>query len=189
MTTFQPPMSYQRRGARIAGRGLVGIALAVSVVGVSAGSAFADDNQNTTANAEVLGGITLTDLTASFTLTGTPGATVATGSTPVTYNVETNNETGYTVTVQSTTGDMVPADGVANPDTIPIGVLTVRETGGGAYQPVTSTTSGDPVLVHTQGNRSQDGGDDLSTDFQMRIPTVNADTYSATLNYLAATQL
>jgi hypothetical protein len=176
----------RRRGPRLVGHGLVGVALAASVIAISAGSASADDDMNTTANAEVLSGITLTALTPSFTLTGTPGATVGT-PTPVTYTVETNNSTGYTVTVQSATATMTPAIS-GNTDSIPIGVLTVRESGAGAFSPVTAI-GGTAVVVHAQAIRSVDAGDNLSTDFRMRIPTVRADTYSATLNYLAATQL
>lgn len=178
--------SITRRSARFAGFGLAVAALATSVVAVSAGSASADPDGGTIANAVVESGITLTDLTPAFTLTGIPGETVATGSTPVTYNVETNNAGGYTVTVQSATATMYPA--VANGDTIPIANLTVRETGGGAYTPLT-TIGGTAVVVHDQDVRSGNGGDLLSTDFQMRMPTVAAGTYSATLNYLAATPL
>jgi hypothetical protein len=165
------------------GHGLFGVALAASVIAFAPGTASAAPGGTTTANAAVTSGITLTALTPSFTLTGTPGATVTT-ATPVTYNVETNNPTGYTVTVQSATATMV-ANTAGNTDSIPIGVLTVRESGAGAYSPVT-TIGGTAVLVHSQGGRSANGGDPLSTDFQMRMPTVNADTYTATLNYLAA---
>ena len=183
-----PHRSALRRGVRLAAHGLTAAALATSAIAVAGGPASADPNGTTTANAAVLSGITLTALTASFTLTGTPGATVATG-TPVTYNVETNNVTGYTVTVQSATALMLPSNPVTNTDSIPIGVLKVRETGTTGYTPVTALGAGTAVLVHTQTVRSADGGDALSTDFQMRIPTVKADTYRATLNYLAATPL
>jgi hypothetical protein len=177
----------QHRGARLARHGLAVAALAASVVAISGGSASAADNGSTTANAQVTAGITLTDLTPAFTLTGIPGATVGTGATPVTYTVETNNTTGYTVTVQSATATMVPTL-VGNADSIPIADLTVRESGTTVYSPVTAV-GGTAVRVHSQTGRSANGGDDLSTDFQMRIPVVNADTYSATLNYLTATQL
>lgn len=180
MTVRPPHPSIARRTTRLVAHGLVAAALAASVVAVSAGSASADPDGDTTANVAVASGITLTALTASFTLSGTPGATVGTVS-PVTYNVETNNVAGYTVTVQSVTATMAGTG--ANIDTIPIGDLTVRESGTVPYTPVASATA---VQVHTQAGRSANGGDALSTDFQMRIPTVNADTYSATLNYLAA---
>lgn len=187
MSTCAPPLTLERRPSRLALR-LVVAALATSVVAFSAGSASADTSGgSTTANAAVSSGITLTGLTPAFTLTGTPGATVGTGASPVVFNVETNNATGYTVTVQSATATMV-ANTAGNTDSIPIGVLTVRESGAGAYTPLT-TTGGTAVTVHTQGGRSANGGDPLSTDFQMRMPTVKADTYSATLNYLATTAL
>jgi hypothetical protein len=174
-------------GSSRAARRLVQLSCAALVLGAagvafSGGAANAADNQNTTANATVQSGITLTALTPSFTLTGTPGATVNTVAA-VTYNVETNNVDGYTVTVQSASAAMAPA--TPNGDTIPIADLTVRESGGGSFAPVTTGT----VIVHSQAGRSSNGGDNLSTDFRMRIPTVKDDTYTATLNYLATAAL
>jgi hypothetical protein len=174
-----PRSSFPYQGTRLAKGGIIAAALVAAALGGTAGSASADDNMDTTANAVVESGITLTALTGSFDLTGTPGATVQ--SVPVTYNVETNNPTGYTVTVLSASSTMDPA--VPNGDSIPIADLTVRETGPGAYSAVSSTVG---VPVHTQSARSANGGDNLSSEFQMRIPTVQAATYSATLNYLAA---
>jgi hypothetical protein len=155
--------------------------------GVAAGPASAapgdTSGQSTTANVAVTSGITMTGLTSSFLLSGTPGST-QTGIGAVTYNVETNNVAGYAVTVTSAADTMDPADTVGNLDRIPIGDLTVRESGGSGY---TGLSSSDPVTVHSQSGRSANGGDDLSSDFQIRVPVVNTDTYSATLNYVATT--
>jgi hypothetical protein len=153
------------------------------VVAGFAGTALAAPGGTTTANVAVSSGITMTGLTPGFTLSGAPGATV-TGIGAVSYNVETNNVAGYSVTVESQTATMAPTLG-GNPDTIPIAVLTARDGGTGiAYAPLSSTGV---TTVHTQAARSINGGDALTTDFMMRIPTVNADTYHATLNYVAST--
>ncbi len=165
--------------------GIVGIAMAASFAAIAGPASAAPGDtsgQATVAHVAVTSGITMTGLTPSFTLTGAPGATVS-GPAAVTFNVETNNVAGYAVTVQSTTATMDPALG-GNLDTIPIADLTVRETGGGAYTPVSDLTT---VTVHTQPGRSANGGDALSNDFQIRVPVVNADTYSATLDYVATT--
>jgi hypothetical protein len=186
--TGEHPSKSTRPVIRLAKVASVGLVVAVTAFGFGAGAASAagsnPDNGDTTAYAQVDSGITLTSLTSAFMLTGTPGATVSTGE-PVTYNVETNNVTGYTVSVQAAGSTMLPENTVANADTIPIADLTVRESGVGEFAPVTAV-GGNAVLVHAQDGRSANGGDNLSTDFRMRIPTVNADTYSATLNYLAA---
>ena len=116
------------------------------------------------------------------TLTGAPGATI-TGADAVTFNVETNNVAGYAVTVQPAASQMTPALG-GNADFIPIAALTVREGGTGTYTPLDDVN---PVTVHSQNSRSVNGGDVLTNDFQIRIPVVNVDTYSATLNYVATT--
>jgi hypothetical protein len=178
---------FARPVSRLAQRSCIGFAIVVAAVGFSAGAANATPSTtsggSTQANAQVESGITLTALTSSFTLTGTPGATVST-TTPVSYNVETNDPGGYSVTVQSASSTLFPA--VANGDTIPISDLTVRESGSGSYTPLSDSTF---VIVHSQTVRSANLGDDLATDFQMRIPTVEAGTYSATLNYLATSAL
>jgi hypothetical protein len=44
-----------------------------------------------------------------------------------------------------------------------------------------------PARGHSQSTRSANGGDDLSNDYQLRVPVVNEDTYSATLDYVATT--
>ena len=154
------------------------------VVAGFAGTAFAasTDPTPTTANVEVSSAITLTNLTPTFTLTGIPGQTVDNVLAPVTFNVLTNNTAGYAVTVQSETATMVPA--IANGDSIAIAALGVRETGTTPYSPMSSTV---PVTVHSQDTRSGLTGDALSNDYQITIPNVNSDTYTATLDYVATT--
>lgn len=186
-TTTPATATPSHRTGRILRGTLLGAALAVAFVGANPGSASAQDSgDSTVGNVAVEGGITLTGLTPSFTLTGTPGETV-TGDGAVEFNVETNNVAGYAVTVQSAAATMLPANTVTNTDSIAIGDLTVRESGAGAFTPMTASGAGAPVVVHTQATRSANGGDDLSNDYQINVPTVNVDTYSATLDYVATT--
>lgn len=155
---------------------------AILVAGPASAQPGETDEGSTTANVEVETAIALTGLTASFTLTGVPGATV-TGLSAVTFTVETNNLAGYVVTVQSTTATLAPGV-VTNLDSIPIGALSVRETGETIFSPLSSTST---VPVHSQAVRSAEGGDALSNDYQVVIPFVNEDTYTATIDYIATT--
>ncbi|WP_375423218.1 hypothetical protein [uncultured Friedmanniella sp.] len=180
------------RSARTSGRSqrlpcvaaltVLAAALATSSV-LPASAVPLTDSDSTTANVAVSSVITLTGLTSGFTLTGIPGATVATLNA-VTMNVETNNVAGYDVTVEAASDVLDPADTVANPDTIPIDALSVRENGTPTYTQLSDTT---PVTVHTQDSRSDDGGDVIGNDYSVDIPFVNVDTYSVTLNYIATT--
>jgi hypothetical protein len=180
VTTIQ-----NHRASRVIRGTLLGAALSAAFVGAMPGSASADDSGDTTdANVAVLSGITMTGLSESFLLTGTPGQTVTTDDGDVTFNVETNNVAGYVVTVQSQDPTMLPADTVANVDFIPIADLKVAVAGSGEFQAVSSA---DPVLVHSHPGRSENGGDDLADDYRIRIPVVDADTYSATIDYVATT--
>jgi hypothetical protein len=177
----KPQPRRSRRGKVVALT--LSAAMATALVGAMTGSASASSTGGSTvANVGVNPGITLTGLTSSFLLTGAPGATVS-GAGIVAYNVETNNVAGYAVTVESTSATLQPAGG-GNLDSIPIAALTVRQSGAGSYSPLSNSTA---VTVHTQSSRSANGGDNLSNDYQIRIPVVNADTYSATLNYVAST--
>jgi hypothetical protein len=175
---------HMKQGLRMghhARRGVIGFALAAALVGGSAGAAFATtgdtDGQSTNAHVAVAEGITMTGLSSGFTLAGAPGA-VDTDNT-VTYNVETNNVAGYTVTVKSENAAFVGTG--LNTDTIPIGTLKVVDHNGDLADVSSSATT----LVHTQSGRSIDGGDDLGSNYQMLIPVKNADTYTATLDYVA----
>jgi hypothetical protein len=44
------------------------------------------------------------------------------------------------------------------------------------------------VVVHQQAEQSAAGGDAVSTDYQVDVPSVAADTYSTMLEYIAVTQ-
>jgi hypothetical protein len=133
------------------------------------------------ATVEVATVLTLTGLAPGFALTGDPGETV-TGN-PVALNVETNNESGYVVTIQSRTPAMV-ASTRGNEDSIPIGAVSVRGSGASAHVALSDTT---PVTAHRRPGPTAEGGDDLGDDFQAVIPDVERDTYVATLDYVAAT--
>jgi hypothetical protein len=163
------------------GAGLTVIGLMATVGPLSA--AASSDTKSTTANVSVNSVIALSGLTSSFTLTGNPNATVPALSA-VTMNVTTNNITGYTVTVQSAAANMAGAAS-GNSDVIPIGKLSTRETGTTPYTPLSSSAA---VTVHSQATRSAAAGDTVTNDYSINIPFVNSDTYSATLNYVAATQ-
>lgn len=150
---------------------------------VSASAAPGDTSADTTiAKVQVTTAITLNGLTPEFTLVGLPGATV-TSNGAVTMNVETNNLAGYAVTVQSQTSTLVATD-PGNPDSIPIGALSVRETN---VSGLTAMSDIVPATVHSQATRSAQGGDDISNDYEVVIPFVNEDTYTATLDYIATT--
>ena len=97
-------------------------------------------------------------------------------------NVRTNNKTGYTVTVQAAAANMVGTAG--NTDVIPVSAMSVRNTTtGGAYTAISSSAA---VTVASTSVKSTGAGDTVNNDYQIAIPWVNADTYSVTLNYIAA---
>jgi len=171
---------------RIVGRAVVAGAATLAFAAALLAPASADTSTDTTdAHVGVSGAISLTGLTSSFTLNGLPGATVA-GPAAVTMNVETNNLAGYNVTVKSETETLVADTPLTNPDSIPIGALSVRKTGAGGYTPLAGP-SGNPVTVITKATRSAAGGDALSNDYSVAIPFVNAGGYTATLDYIATT--
>ena len=183
-----------RRGSRFAARAFVTTGAAAMFVGIAGVPAFAapgiTDDGTAQANVVVQSAISLTMIDNVFTLTGVPGSTQSEDGA-VTYNVETNNALGYSVTVQAATATMVGTVTVGNGDTIPSTALTVRKTGTTPFTPLSyvgQTGAGSAAVpVHSQATRSADGGDDLSTDYQILIPFVNEDTYTATLNYVATT--
>lgn len=172
-----PPCRLQLVG------GLAALGTGLVLVGSVAAPALAASNGSTLANAAVTSTITLSGLTPSFTISGAPSTTV-TAAGAVSMNVLTNNRTGYTVTVQAAGTTMAPLT-AGNTDSIPIGNLTVRETGTTPYTALSNTA---PVTVHNQATKSGATGDTVSNDFSLAIPFVNADTYRATLTYVAAVQ-
>ena len=160
---------------------LVGLALAVSA---SVAAFAATSSGSTTANVTVASsGITLSNLTSSFTLSGNPNSTVTSSAGIVSMNVLTNNATGYTVSVQAAAANLTGTGG--NTDVIPIADLKVKETGGASFTSLSDTSA---VTTHNQATKSGASGDTVSNDFQVVIPFVNPDTYTVTLNYVAATQ-
>lgn len=169
----------RRRASLVLGSALLVVGLGLTSLG--AGSAFGA-GANTTANAAVASSITLSGLTSAFTLSGAPGATPSTNSA-VTMTVTTNNRTGYNVTVQSAAATMA-ATTTGNTDSIPIANLKARETGQPTFTALSSVTAN---TVHNQATKSAAAGDTVNNDYQVVIPFVNSDTYTATLNYTAST--
>jgi hypothetical protein len=169
-------------------RALAAVAMTgVAMTGVSAGAVLAradTDSGTTTANVTVSTAISLTGLTDSFTLSGAPGDTPTTGGTPVTMTVTTNNFAGYSVTVEPAAATLDPAI-AGNTDTIGTDLLQVRGSAqAGAY---TALTPGTPLEVARKTSASAEAGDTVNNDYRLTIPFVRPDTYSGTLNYVAAT--
>ena len=162
---------------------IVSTGLAVAGLGIASlasVSASAANTGSTTANVAVGQTITLSGLTSAFTLSGVPGAT-ATGSSAVTMNVKTNDNLGYTVTVLAAAANMKGTG--TNLDVIPVSSLTVKNSAGAVYTPLSNIT---PVTTATTTVKTTGLGDAVSNDYQIvNIPWVNADTYSVTLNYVA----
>jgi hypothetical protein len=162
----------------------VGVALAAgSAALLPAGQALAAASPGTSiANVAVSSGIAITALTPAFTLTGIPGDTpVDIGA--VTMDVFSNNATGYNVTVEAAGPSLVGTG--TNLDVIPVTDLSVEETGGTGYLPLSSTAA---TTVYTQATPSAaTPGDALSNDYEFNtgIPDVTPDTYSVTLDYVA----
>ena len=188
MSDITPIRPWKRERIGRLGAAAVGVGIAVAAALPAGQAAAAIDPSSpgsTLANVEVGSAITLSNLTPSFTLSGNPGQTI-TANGAVTMNVETNNSTGYNVTVQAAAADLVGTG--TNPDVIPIADLSVRETAAGNAGAFTSLSNTTPVTVHSQDTRSVPvDGDNLSNDYRIAIPNVRSDTYSVTLDYLATT--
>jgi uncharacterized repeat protein (TIGR01451 family) len=129
--------------------------------------------------------ITLSGLTPSFTLTGLPNSTVRANGA-VTMTITTNSPGGYLLTVRARNPVLTGAT-AGNLDTIPIGNLFVRDSES-ITQAFQSMSDGTSNTVHDQQSVSAPGGDAVGNDFKIDIPFVAADTYSATLEYIAAAQ-
>jgi hypothetical protein len=179
------PAYIGRFGAAAVGAGLV---VAAFLPAGQAVAAIDPSSPGTTvANVDVGSAIVLSNLTPSFTLTGFPGDSPQ-DLNAVTMNVETNNSTGYNVTV--TPEAPVLSGTGTNPDTIPVSDLSVREHTTGTYAALSGDTPAVPVTVYNQATRSAvDTGDNLSNDYEFNtpIPNVRTDTYSVTLDYVAST--
>lgn len=167
----------KHHGRRVLALGFVATtAMALFIGGVGATASAGP----TVATINVGSSLTLTAQVPAFTLTGLAGATVSQNGV-VTLNVETNNLAGYSVTIQAAAPTLA-ATAVTNLDSIPIGALSFRQTGDTTWVPTTVAAQ----TVTTKGTRSAEGGDLLSDDYQIVIPFVNQDLYTATLNYVAA---
>ena len=167
------------------GLGVAMVAMLPAGPALAADSApIATSPGTTTANVVVGGAILLSNLTSSFELDGVPGDTPEDVGA-VTMNVFTNNASGYNVTVLAESSDLAGTS--PNTDTIPVGDISVEETGAGAYQPLSSDVAD---IVYNQDTRSAPlPGDLLSNDYEFStpIPDVINDTYSVTLDYVATT--
>lgn len=164
-------------------RGAMVATIAAALLVVPVGAAAADPDGTTDATVSVSEGIALFDLPAGFTLSGQPGD-VATETVPFTYTVITNSSVGYHVTVQAESAVMVGTNG--NVDTIDITRLGARDNTPTPATDYSAVSSQSAVTVHTQDTRSAIDGDSLATGYVMEIPAVNADSYTVTLDYVAA---
>ena len=173
-----------RRGSSRWSRGalVATIAAALLVVPVGASGADTPGAGSTDATVIVETGILLEGLPAGVSLTGQPGET-ATNATPFEYTVYSNDTSGYTVTVQAQTASLIQNGGA---DTIEVGRLLVQDGGNVPTHTWAGLSSTTPTPVYTNENQSATDGDLLSTDFQMKIPVVDSDTYTVTLNYLVS---
>lgn len=126
--------------------------------------------------------ISLSGLTSSFTLSGTPNSTV-TSEGAVTMTVTTNSSSGYLVTVQGRTPALTSAN-PGNAASIPITELLVRASGTTPFVPVTLG----PLTVADRHQATPPSGDAVSNDFRVDIPFVPGDTYSGTLDYIVSAQ-
>ncbi|MDP9074136.1 MAG: DUF11 domain-containing protein, partial [Actinomycetota bacterium] len=156
------------------------------VVSASVGStctAGSVDPRCATATTVAARSITLSDLTPSFTLAGVPTSTVSsTGA--VTMTVITNSTSGYLVTVQAA-GAWLVGSAPGNTTTMAVGQLAVRETGTPAFRALSAASA---LVVHQQNAASAPRGDAVSNDYQVHIPFVPPDTYSARLDYVVSAQ-
>jgi hypothetical protein len=185
-TTANP--RHHRRTARI-GR-CAALVTGLALVLLSAGQALAataapaaTSPGSTIANVDVGGAIILSNLSTSFTLSGTVGDSPA-DIPAVTMDVFTNNASGYNVTVEPES-DLAGTG--TNGDIIPAADISVEETGSDAFRALSTTA---PHQVYTQSTRSAASpGDHLSNDYEFNtpIPDVLTDTYSTTIDYVATT--
>ena len=159
------------------------VAAALLVVPVGAAGADPDPGAGSTdATVTVETGVLLEGLPAGVSLTGQPGET-ATNAADFEYTVYSNETWGYTVTVQAATATLIQSGGA---DTIDVSRLEVQDGGNVPTETWAGLSSTTPTPVYTTEARSDPDGDVLSTDFRMKIPTVAADTYTVTLDYLVS---
>lgn len=97
--------------------------------------------------------------------------------------VTRNNQQGYAGTAQSRTYDLQRVDTTATTDIIPLESRLGSYTARG--EPNVSMILAAPVTALTRTSRSDPLGHLVLIDFQIPIPGVNSDTYSATLDDVA----
>jgi hypothetical protein len=85
---------------------------------------------------------------------------------------------------QAGTGSMTGTT-PGNTAVIPVGLLSVRKTGTDPFRALSADT---PLVVHEQDRPSATDGDAVSYDYRVEIPSVPADTYSVTLDYIVSAQ-
>jgi hypothetical protein len=145
----------------------------------------ASDSGTVTAIVDVTSAIILSNLTPSFTLTGVPGDKPV-DLDAVTFDVFTNNITGYNVTVQPEDAVLAATNSI-NTDSIPISDISVRDCCTIDWTPLDASS---PITVHNQSARSAPlPGDELSNDYEFNtpIPDVQSDTYTDVIDYVATT--
>lgn len=158
-----------------------------------AAPAWADsDTDSVTANVEVESGVTILDLSDSFTLRGLPGSvqttSVAPNSPDVVLTAVTNNPTGYNVVISPNPpvgAETEPNLHATGGGVIPFRLLEVAPvTAGvvGAYQAVLPNTT-----VHTQATPAGVTGDVLTNRYRMRIPNVAEGLYTGVITYTVST--
>jgi hypothetical protein len=157
---------------------LAGFAFATSTTT----SALAGTTTSPAASVTVGSSITLTG-PGNFNLgTALPGATAGPTSTS-NITVTTNNLLGYTVSVLAANADFTGSAG--NTDTFASSNLQVNSVAVPlVYTPLSTTV---PTIVKIQATPSAAGGDTFTHSYKIPVvPSVNADTYSTTVNYTAA---
>lgn len=175
--------SSSRTRALLAGIGLTAAAGSLITAGRMTPVLADTSAGNTTANVNVTSSITLAGLPTSFTLTGSPGQVATTGATPVTMTVTTNNQAGYSVTVEPAAADLTGTAG--NPEVIAATALEVNGPAqGGTFAHLTFPGA---LEVARKTSPSAAGGDSVTNDYRITIPFVRPDTYTGTLNYVATT--
>jgi len=159
-------------------------AAAAALIATCALPAFAAPGDKSTdtvvANIGITSAITLTGLTAAFTINAPINATTE-AQDAVSYTIKTNNAGGYNVTVNAESPTLDPTN-TGNTDDIPIENLGVRLGNvTTAYVPISEA----PLTISNKTSRSATAGDAYTNDYQIEVGFVADGTYSATLDYVA----
>ena len=165
----------------LAGAAATAAGLALALAG-SLPAAAATDTDDSGVSVDVNEGITIVDLT-DLSLSGVTGE-LATSTT--TYTIYTTNSTGYTVGVHAA-GVTTALTAVGTADTIPFGDVKVEDSAS-EYQAMPTGVAAD-VNTHVTDEASAQDGDDLTDNYQLRIPAVAPveAPYTGTITYTATT--